>query len=213
MRDVSAPGSDLFDPPAGAIIVGIDEVGRGPLAGPVVAAAVIIEVALVPEGVADSKLLAEAKREELFPLIIAAARAWGVGQASVGEIDKLNIHHASLLAMRRAYKAMKMSAEFAYVDGLHVPRIKCEARAVVDGDALVPQISAASIIAKVTRDRLMRRLHRKHPGYNWASNKGYATEEHLEALERLGPTRHHRASFAPVRVALGLGAAAEPLAL
>ena len=196
------PGEDLFDPPIDARIVGIDEAGRGPLAGPVVAAAVIIDRERVPEGVTDSKLLAEPVREELFGRIMAAARAVGVGSASVKEIDRINIFRASLWAMRRAFTALDCTADFAYVDGLHLPRIKCQGRAIVDGDALVPQISAASIIAKVTRDRLMRGLDAKFPGYGWATNKGYSTEEHLFALKKLGATKHHRRSFAPVRLVL-----------
>ncbi|MFZ1988455.1 MAG: ribonuclease HII [Alphaproteobacteria bacterium] len=201
------PGPDLFDPPIGARIAGIDEAGRGPLAGPVVAAAVIIDPARVPEGVTDSKLIAEPVREELYGAIIASAEAWGVGAASVREIDRINIHHASLLAMKRAFAALKAetTADFAYVDGIHLPRIKCMARAVIDGDALIPQVSAASIIAKVTRDRMMRALHEKFPGYGWASNKGYSTREHLLALQSLGATRHHRRSFEPVRIVLSGG--------
>jgi ribonuclease HII len=190
---------DLFDPPEGARIAGIDEAGRGPLAGPVVAAAVIIDIARLPEGVKDSKLIEEPGREALYAQIMAVADAVGVGSASVKEIDRLNIHHATLLAMRRAFAALKTAADFAFIDGLYLPRIKCQGRAVVDGDALIPQISAASIIAKVTRDRLMRALHAKFPGYGWDTNKGYSTEEHLIALRRLGATRHHRRSFAPVR--------------
>jgi ribonuclease HII len=191
---------DLFDPPPGAVVAGIDEAGRGPLAGPVFAAAVII--ARVPEGVADSKLLDEETREALYPRILEAAIAVGVGRASVKEIDRLNIHHATLLAMRRAFAALAVKCDFVWVDGIHLPRIQCEARAVIDGDALVPAISAASIVAKVARDRLMRALDAKCPGYGWAHNKGYSTADHFEALERLGPTRHHRTSFAPVRLAL-----------
>jgi ribonuclease HII len=199
------PTPDLFDPPIGARIAGIDEAGRGPLAGPVVAAAVVIDLAQIPEGVMDSKLIAEPERERLYDAIISAAQAYGVGAASVREIDKINIHHASLLAMKRAFAALSASADFAYVDGIHLPRIKCMARAVVDGDALIPQVSAASIIAKVTRDRMMRALDAKFPGYGWANNKGYSTREHLLALQRLGATRHHRRSFEPVRVVLAGG--------
>jgi ribonuclease HII len=199
------PAPDLFDPPIGARIAGIDEAGRGPLAGPVVAAAVIIDIAQIPEGVTDSKLIAEPEREALYEAIIVAALAFGVGAASVREIDKINIHHASLLAMKRAFAALNAAADFAYVDGIHLPRIKCMARAVVDGDALIPQVSAASIIAKVTRDRMMRALDAKFPGYGWANNKGYSTREHLLALQRLGATRHHRRSFEPVRVVLAGG--------
>jgi len=181
------------------MVAGIDEAGRGPLAGPVYAAAVIIAAERVPPGVADSKQLSETAREKLFPLIMAAAVAVGIGKASVAEIDRLNIHHASLLAMSRAFKSLGAPCDFAYVDGLHLPRIECPGRAVVDGDALVPMISAASIIAKVSRDRVMRELDAAFPGYGWARNKGYATAEHRQALVRLGPTRHHRKSFEPVR--------------
>ena len=204
------PAPDLFDPPPDARIAGIDEAGRGPLAGPVVAAAVIIDAAKIPEGVTDSKLIAEPIREALYEAIIAAAEAFGVGEASVKEIDRINIHHATLLAMRRAFAALAAraghAAEFVYVDGIHLPRIKCMARAIVDGDALIPQVSAASIIAKVTRDRIMRALDTKFPGYGWASNKGYSTREHLLALQGLGATRHHRRSFEPVRIVLSGGA-------
>ncbi len=199
------PSPDLFDPPLDAQIAGIDEAGRGPLAGPVVAAAVIVDPAKLPEGVTDSKLIAEPVREALYDAIIGAAQSYGVGKASVAEIDKLNIHRATLLAMKRAFTALSATADFAYVDGIHLPRIKCMARAVVDGDALIPQVSAASIIAKVTRDRMMRALDRKFPGYGWASNKGYSTREHLVALQSLGATRHHRRSFEPVRIVLSGG--------
>lgn len=202
---------DLFDPPLGAAVAGIDEAGRGPLAGPVYAAAVIIAAGRVPEGVADSKLIAEEMREELFAKIMEAAVAVGVGKASVAEIDRINIHHASLLAMKRAFKNLSAPCDFAYVDGLHLPRIKCQARAVVDGDALVPSISAASIIAKVSRDRVMRMLDKAFPGYGWASNKGYSTREHFAGLERLGPTRHHRRSFEPVRLAFEARARGEAI--
>jgi ribonuclease HII len=193
---------DLFDPPPGAIIAGIDEAGRGPLAGPVFAAAVIISAARVPEGVADSKQLTEEAREELFPLIMNAAVAVGVGQASVKEIDKLNIHHATLLAMKRAFKGLSAPCDFVYVDGVYLPRIRCQGRAVIDGDALLPMVSAASIVAKVSRDRLMRKLDEKFPGYGWAQNKGYSTPDHFVGLKALGPTKHHRTSFEPVRLAL-----------
>jgi ribonuclease HII len=193
---------DLFEPPPGARVAGIDEAGRGPLAGPVVAAAVIIATERVPKGVRDSKLLSEKAREALFTEIHAAALAVGVGRASVEEIDRLNIHNATLLAMRRAYLALEVSPDFAFVDGCHLPRLECQARAIVDGDALIPAISAASIIAKVTRDRLMRALDAAFPAYGFARNKGYGTLEHREGLIRLGPSPHHRASFAPVRAAL-----------
>jgi ribonuclease HII len=194
--------------PPGARVAGIDEAGRGPLAGPVVAAAVIIVRERVPAGVRDSKLISEAAREALFPEICAAAQAVGVGQASVAEIDHLNILNATLLAMRRAFLALEVRPEFAFVDGCHLPRLECQARAIVDGDALIPAISAASIIAKVTRDRLMRALCAEFPAYGFARHKGYGTREHVAALARLGPSPHHRTSFAPVRAALARQTAA-----
>ncbi len=186
-------------PPGTRLIAGVDEVGRGPLAGPVVAAAVIL---LVPvEGLADSKVLAAPVREQLALVLRASARI-GIGAASVAEIDRLNILQASLLAMRRAVLRLGCLGclpDLALIDGNRAPDLPCPAEAVIDGDALIPAISAASIVAKVTRDRLMRRLASRYPGYGWETNVGYATALHRDALWRLGPCRHHRRSFASVQ--------------
>src|SRR4029078_13683163 len=179
-------------------ICGVDEAGRGPLAGPVVAGAVILEKGRIPKGVNDSKQLDEETREELFPRIMEMAIAVGVGEASVGEIDLVNIRQATHLAMARAVRALAGAAEFALVDGNDAPALPCRCDTLVDGDARSVSIAAASIIAKVTRDRIMRSLHEQFPGYGWFTNKGYGTEQHLLALNQLGPCVHHRRSFAPV---------------
>jgi len=180
-------------------ICGVDEAGRGPLAGPVVAAAVILDRARFPKGLNDSKQLDEETREELFPLILDMAVAVGVGEASVDEIDLVNIRQATHLAMARAVRALKVSAAFALVDGNDPPALPCKCDTLVRGDGRSLSIAAASIIAKVTRDRLMTRLHHDHPGYNWCNNKGYGTPEHYSGLKRHGVTVHHRRSFAPIR--------------
>ena len=179
-------------------ICGVDEVGRGPLAGPVMAAAVILDRKRIPKGLNDSKQLDEKTREELFPRIMETAIAVGVGEASVGEIDLVNIRQATHLAMARAVRALSVAAEFALVDGNDAPALPCKCDTLVDGDARSVSIAAASIIAKVTRDRLMLRLHDEHPGYNWKSNKGYGTPEHYAGLRLHGVTIHHRRSFAPI---------------
>jgi ribonuclease HII len=179
-------------------VAGIDEAGRGPLAGPVVAAAVILDRKRIPKGLNDSKQLTEDVREELFPRIMELAIAVGVGEACVDEIDLINIRQATHLAMARATRALSVAAAFALVDGNDPPALPCPCDTLVDGDARSVSIAAASIIAKVTRDRMMRALHEEHPLYCWNTNKGYSTEEHLVALNRHGPTRHHRRSFAPV---------------
>jgi ribonuclease HII len=188
--------------PAPLRICGVDEAGRGPLAGPVVAAAVILERGRIPKGLNDSKQLTEEAREELFPRIMEMSVAVGVGEASVGEIDLVNIRQATHLAMARAVRALSVAAEFALVDGNDAPALPCKCDTLVDGDARSVSIAAASIIAKVTRDRMMARLHDEHPGYNWRSNKGYGTPEHYEGLKRHGVTPHHRRSFGPVRAIL-----------
>jgi ribonuclease HII len=188
--------------PAGTrLIAGVDEVGRGPLAGPVVAAAVIL---LAPvAGLADSKVLAAPVRAQLAAALQGAARIGvariGVGAASVAEIDRLNILQASLLAMRRAVLRLGCLPDLALIDGNRTPELPCPAEAIVDGDALIPAISAASIVAKVTRDALMRRLAGRYPGYGWDTNVGYATALHRDALQHLGPCRHHRRSFVTVQ--------------
>jgi ribonuclease HII len=179
-------------------VAGVDEAGRGPLAGPVVAAAVIFERKRIPKGINDSKQMTHEAREELYVLIMERAIAVGVGEASVDEIDLVNIRQATHLAMARAVRALTTAAMFALVDGNDAPALPCPCDTIVDGDAKSVSIAAASIIAKVTRDRVMMALHDEHPGYGWVRNKGYGTGEHLEALTRLGPCLHHRRSFAPV---------------
>jgi len=180
-------------------ICGVDEAGRGPLAGPVVAAAVILDRKRIPRGLNDSKQLDEETREALFPRIMEMAVAVGVGEASVGEIDLVNIRQATHLAMARAVRALSVAAEFALVDGNDAPALPCKCDTLVDGDARSVSIAAASIIAKVTRDRMMVRLHDEHPGYSWKSNKGYGTPEHYAGLRQHGVTLHHRKSFGPIR--------------
>lgn len=184
---------------AGARVAGIDEAGRGPLAGPVVAAAVVLpERRLRCAGrIDDSKKLMPKVREELFEEITGAC-AVGVGRAEVEEIDALNILHATMLAMDRALAALPETPSFALVDGNRLPALPCEAEAIVGGDALCLSIAAASIIAKVTRDREMRRLAESFPGYGWETNVGYRSKVHLDAIVRLGPTPHHRRSFPSV---------------
>ncbi|MGH6886864.1 MAG: ribonuclease HII [Geminicoccales bacterium] len=182
-------------------VAGIDEAGRGPLAGPVIAAAVVLDMARLPRRIArridDSKLLAADEREALFELVRPYA-AIGVGGASVTEIDTINILRATLVAMGRAVTRLPVRPAMALVDGNCAPDLPCPVRTIVDGDALSLSIAAASIVAKVTRDRLMALLARHHPGYGWDHNAGYATEEHRQALVRLGLTPHHRRSFRPV---------------
>jgi ribonuclease HII len=179
-------------------VCGVDEAGRGPLAGPVVAAAVVLDPADCPEGLDDSKKLDEGKREALYAALIGRAEI-GVGMASVEEIDKINILQATMLAMRRAVEALDLPPAFALIDGNRLPALACPARAIVKGDGRVLSIAAASIVAKVTRDRIMTELARAHPGFGWERNRGYGTAEHLNALKRLGATPHHRRSFAPIR--------------
>lgn len=180
------------------LIAGVDEVGRGPLAGHVVAAAVILEPRHRIKGLADSKLLCADRREELYTLIMARAVAAATGQASVDEIDTLNILHASLLAMQRAVTALQHKPGFIYVDGNRCPQWDYRSEAVVQGDGKIAAIAAASIVAKVTRDREMQELDRLYPGYGLAQHKGYGTPAHLQALQSLGPCPIHRRSFRPV---------------
>lgn len=184
-------------------LAGVDEVGRGPLAGPVVTAAVILDPERPIAGLADSKALSEKRREELADIIREQALAWSLGRAEVEEIDRLNILQATLLAMQRAVAGLAVPAEHVLVDGNRCPEFPCSAEAVIGGDRTVPVISAASIIAKVARDREMVELDRHYPGYGLARHKGYPTKTHLEALERLGVTPIHRRSFGPVRRLLG----------
>src|SRR6185503_4004633 len=179
-------------------ICGVDEAGRGPLAGPVMAAAVILDRKRIPKGLNDSKQLSEEEREELYPRILEMAVAVGVGEASVGEIDLINIRQATHMAMARAVRALSVAAQFALVDGNDPPALPCRCDTLIGGDGRSVSIAAASIIAKVTRDRMMVALHDEHPGYNWRSNKGYGTPDHYSGLKLHGVTVHHRRSFAPV---------------
>lgn len=181
------------------LIAGVDEAGRGPLAGPVVAAAVILPDDHAIIGLADSKKLTAVRRRTLAAQIRAVATSHAVAQASVEEIDRLNILQASLLAMQRAVAALSLTPAEAWVDGNQAPNVEMPVRTIVGGDAKVPAISAASILAKVDRDRQMIEMDRDYPGYGFAQHKGYGTKAHCEALVRLGATAMHRRSFAPVR--------------
>lgn len=180
------------------LVAGVDEAGRGPLAGPVVAAAVIFEHKHVPRGLDDSKRLTADAREKLYDKIMERAVAVGVGEASVDEIDLVNIRQATHLAMARAVRALSPAPVFALVDGNDAPALPCPCETLIGGDGLSASIAAASIIAKVTRDRQMLALHQQHPVYGWDRNKGYGTPDHLSALKAHGCTPHHRRSFAPI---------------
>jgi ribonuclease HII len=186
----------------GALVAGVDEAGRGPLAGPVVAAAVILDELRPVRGLADSKVLTPARRERLFEAICAQALCVSIAQASAEEIDRLDILQATLLAMRRAVDGLRLVPREVLVDGNQVPALAQPVRAVVRGDATVPAISAASILAKVHRDRLCAQLHAVHPQYGFDRHKGYPTAEHLAALRAHGPCAAHRRSFAPVRACI-----------
>ncbi|NOX08285.1 MAG: ribonuclease HII [Gammaproteobacteria bacterium] len=191
-----------FEPveyPEGLHVAGVDEVGRGPLAGPVVAAAVILDPNNPIAGLNDSKRLTERRREQLNIKIREKALAWSIARAEVEEIDDINILQASLLAMQRAMNSLSVVAEYALIDGNKAPELNCPLQTVVKGDARVNCISAASIIAKVERDHEMVAMDEKYPGYGFASHKGYPTKQHLQALQVLGVTVIHRRSFAPVR--------------
>lgn len=185
------------------LVAGVDEAGRGPLAGPVIAAAVILDPRHPIEGLADSKKLSERQRESLFQQIRQHAIAWSAARATVAEIDQINILQASLLAMKRAVGRLKILPERILVDGNQCPpALTCPAETIIGGDALEPAISAASIVAKVLRDRIMRMLDGKYPVYGFAKHKGYPTAAHVEALQFHGPCRIHRRSFAPVAACL-----------
>ena len=181
------------------LICGVDEAGRGPIAGPVFAAAVILDPRRPVAGLKDSKLVAPTRREALAVMIRREARAWAVASATVQEIDQLNILQATLLAMRRAVEQLEVDPDEAWIDGDHCPRLTCKARAVIGGDRSVPEISAASILAKTARDAEMLRLHAQYPAYALDRHKGYPTPEHLALLELHGVCDIHRRSFAPVR--------------
>lgn len=180
------------------LIAGVDEAGRGPLAGPVVAAAVILAPERPVRGLRDSKLLSAARRETLAGQIREHAVAWAVAEASVAEIEKLNILWATMLAMKRAVAALKVSPQVAWIDGDRCPELSCDVRAFVNGDATHAAIAAASILAKTVRDALLVELDREYPHYGFAQHKGYATAAHLAALARHGPCPAHRRGFAPV---------------
>lgn len=188
---------DFF--PSDGLVAGVDEVGRGPLAGPVVTAAVILDPDNPIEGLADSKAMSEKKRERLFDEIKQKALAWAIGRCEVEEIDELNILQATMVAMQRAVAGLEPQPQHALIDGNRCPTLPCSAEAVVKGDSKVAAISAASIIAKVTRDREMVELDKQYPGYGLAGHKGYPTKSHIEALHSLGVTPIHRRSFGPVR--------------
>ncbi len=188
----------------GGPIAGIDEAGRGPWAGPVVAAAVVLDPDRLPAGVDDSKALDEDAREIVFGRIIGSCIAVGIGVADVGRIDRENILNATLWAMTQAVAKLSVPPRLALVDGNKAPRLACITRTIVKGDAKCLSIAAASIVAKVTRDRLMVSLSAECPGYGFERHKGYGTPEHKDALHRLGVTAHHRRSFRPVQLALGL---------
>lgn len=181
------------------LVAGVDEVGRGPLCGAVVTAAVILDPARPIIGLNDSKKLTEARRGLLFDEIREKALSWCIARAEVEEIDQLNILHATMLAMQRAVAGLHITPRLALIDGNRCPQLAVPSAAVVKGDSKVPAIAAASILAKVSRDREMQALDRQYPGYGIAGHKGYPTAVHLEALQRLGPTPVHRRSFGPVR--------------
>ena len=184
------------------LVAGVDEVGRGPLCGPVVTAAVILDPSRPILGLNDSKKLSEARRDALYEEIREKALAWCIARADVHEIDSLNILHATMLAMQRAVEGLSVQPRLALIDGNRCPKLKVPCAPVVQGDAQVPAIAAASILAKVCRDREMVELYAVYPGYGIARHKGYPTPEHLDALKRLGATPIHRRSFAPVRAVL-----------
>jgi len=187
-------------------IAGVDEAGRGPLAGPVVAAAVVLPVDGCVDGAGDSKVLGRETREELYGMIRRRALTIGIGAASVREIDRINILNASTRAMNRALEALSLVPEHVVVDGLPVRGLRCEHEAVVGGDGCVHSIGCASIVAKVVRDRLMRRLARRYPQYGWAPNMGYATAEHRAAIREHGHSPHHRLTFGGLQYDLELSA-------
>ena len=180
------------------IIAGVDEAGRGPLAGPVIAAAVILDPAKPIKGLRDSKVLTEKQREALFLEIRQKALCWAVAKGSLKEIEEINILQASLLAMQRAVNRLSIQPELALVDGNQAPKLTCLTQTIIQGDDKEPAISAASIIAKVLRDRFMKRLDKHYPNYGFAQHKGYATAFHCKAIEQHGPSRMHRRSFEPI---------------
>lgn len=196
--------TDIFIYPQANLIAGVDEVGRGPLVGAVVTAAVILDPKRPIVGLADSKKLSEKRRLSLYDEIIDKALSWSLGRAEPEEIDQLNILHATMLAMQRAVAGLHIAPDYVLIDGNRCPQLPMPSLAVVKGDSRVAEISAASILAKVTRDREMTELDLQFPEYGFAQNKGYPTVVHLEKLAALGATEHHRRSFGPVKRVLGL---------
>ena len=189
------------------LVAGVDEAGRGPLAGPLAVAAVILDPTWPIAGLDDSKKLSEKKREALYPQIIEHALAYCIVLIEPEEIDRINIFQATMSGMSRAVAGLSLAAHMALIDGNQLPKdLRCPGRAIVGGDALEPAISAASILAKVTRDRLLVTMETTYPGYGFAMHKGYGTAQHLAALQQLGPCPQHRRSFAPLRVMLEQGA-------
>lgn len=195
---------DLLFRPVSGLVAGVDEAGRGPLAGPVVAAAVILDDMQPIDGLADSKKLTARQRDKLYDEIRAKALCCSIAEASVEEIDEINILQATMLAMRRAVEGLRLKPSMVLVDGNRLPVLKVPAEAIVKGDAKVAAISAASILAKVHRDRLCEQLDEAYPQYGFAGHKGYPTADHVAALKQHGVTPAHRRSFGPVRVVLGL---------
>lgn len=190
----------------GGVVAGLDEAGRGPWAGPVVAAAVIFTQCKAPDGIRDSKQMPKPEREQAFVEILQCALV-GIGQASVAEIDRINILQASLLAMRRAFKQLPCKPHYAIVDGNFAPkRLGCKTHTVIKGDCTSYSIAAAGIVAKVTRDRIMAELAAEFPGYGWETNAGYGTEAHQRGIAQRGVCKYHRTSFTPIRIALGQAA-------
>ena len=196
--------TELFIYPIATCIAGVDEVGSGPLVGAVVTAAVILDPARPIRGLADSKTLSEKRRLALYDEIADKALAWSLGRAEAAEIDQLNIFHATLLAMQRAVMGLALTPDYVLVDGNRCPLLSMPSKAIVKGDSFVNEISAASILAKVSRDREMVELDQEYPGYGFAQHKGYPTAYHLEKLALLGATIQHRRSFGPVKRVLGL---------
>ena len=186
------------------IIAGVDEAGRGPLAGPVIAAAVVLDESRPIEGLADSKKLSANRREVLSVAIKECARYWALGRAEVDEIDKINILQASLLAMKRAVAGLTVAPDLVLVDGNQAPVLDCHVQTIIRGDVTVAEISAASILAKVARDREMTEMDKIFPGYGFSQHKGYPTELHVQAIRRIGVSAIHRLSFAPVKFLVGL---------
>lgn len=193
-----------FEYPQANCIAGVDEVGRGPLVGAVVTAAVILDPNKPIDGLTDSKKLSEKKRNALFDEIKEKALAWSLGRCEPEEIDQLNILQATMVAMQRAVAGLAVRPDYVLVDGNKIPQLPMAAQAVVKGDLRVAEISAASILAKVTRDREMEELDAQYPGYGFAKHKGYPTKAHFEALEKLGAIEQHRKSFKPVKRILGI---------